>query len=228
MVFLLRPSPSPDLASFSITEQQAWFFVAITRDVGALGRCSSVNSVQNHLTFPIRGSCSTLLFGKCNLFTARFGTVTFQNPLHAKENLAVQPHAFSIVVLPELQALSGAPSPPWWPSCWLAVVVKQAVVFLVLLIQPPQVCPWLDQVQQQVSLFFNRAASLAVELYLDGGAELWFAAYPGAAAAEFRVVPLPASAWSKPQPDGTCHSLRGLTLMTLLEAKVSLFSSDNR
>jgi hypothetical protein len=63
-----------------------------------------------------------------------------------------------------------------------------------------------------------------VELHFDGGTELWFAAYPGTAAAEFGAIPLPAPARPKPQPHGTCHSLCGLTLVALLEANVAMLS----
>lgn len=189
-----------------------------------------MNSVQNHLTFPIRGSCSSqryLLLGECYLLTARSRAVALQNPLNAKENFTVHPQAFRTLVLSEFQAPSGVPTPPWWPSRWFPIVVKVAVMFFLLYLRPPKVCPWFDQIQKYVSLVFSRAASLAVELNFDRGAELRFAAYSGAAAAEFGAVPLPTSTGSKPQPHGTCHSLRGLTFVTLLEGNVCLVSSDN-
>ena len=98
------------------------------------------------------------------------------------------------------------------------------MAFLVFLFWPPEVCSWLGEVQQHVSLFFQPAAALAVELSFDGGTELRFAAYPGTVATEFGAVPLPAPAGAKPQPHGTCHSLSGLTLVTLLEANVGMLS----
>jgi hypothetical protein len=107
------------------------------------------------------------------------------------------------------------------------VIVKVAVVILVHLLRPPEVCPWLSEVQQDISLVLQRAAPLAVELNFYGGTELWFAAYLGAAATEFGAVPLPAPAGTKPQPHGTRHSLGDLTFVALLEENVNLVSDSS-
>lgn len=142
--FLLRPPSSPYLAPHSITERPA-IFLSITRAKGALGCRSSVNSVQDHLTFSISrsGSCQPFLFRECHLLAARISAVAFQNPLYAEEHCLQVSPAFIVLVLPELQAAF----PPRRPSCGFVVVIEVAVMFLVFLFWPPEVCSWLGQVQ---------------------------------------------------------------------------------
>ena len=219
--FLSWSSASPYLIPHSITERPA-IFLSITRAKGVLGCRSSVNSMQDHLTFPVSGSggCQPFLFRKCHLIPTRLRAMTFQNPLYAEEyRLQVSP-SFIVLVFPELQA----PFSPRWPPCRVVVVIEVAVAFLVFLFRPPEVLSWLCEVQQHVSVIFQLVAALTVELHFDGGTELWFAAYPGTAAAEFGAIPLPAPARSKPQPHGTCHSLCGFTLVALLEENVGMLS----
>lgn len=146
--------------------------------------------------------------------------MTFQNPLYAEEyRLQVSP-SFIVLVFPELQASF----PPRRQTCRVVVVIEVAVAFLVFLFRPPQVRSWFCEFQQHVFVVFQLVAALAVELHFDGGTELWFTAYSRAVATEFGAIPLPASASPKPQPHGTCHSLCGLTLVALLEAKVGMLS----
>lgn len=146
--------------------------------------------------------------------------MTFQNPLYAEEyRLQVSP-SFIVLVFSELQASF----PPRRPTCRVVVVIEVAVAFLVFMFRPPQVRSWLCEFQQHVSVVFQLVVALAVELHFDGGTELWFAAYSGTVATEFGAIPLPAPARPKPQPHGTCHSLCGLTLVALLEAKVGMLS----
>jgi hypothetical protein len=150
----------------------------------------------------------------------RLGAMTFQNPLYAEEyRLQVSP-SFIVLVFPEFQASFSPRRPP----CRIVVVIEVAVAFLVFLFWPPEVLSWFCVVQQDVSLVLGLVAVLTVELHFDGGTELWFAAYPGTVAAEFGAISLPAPAEPKPQPHGTRHPLCGLTLVTLLEAKVGMIS----
>ena len=221
IAFLSRPSTSPYLTPNSITERPA-IFLSITRSKGALGSRSSVNSVQDHLAFPVSGSggYQPFLFRKCHLTPTKISAMTFQNPLHAeKYRLQISP-AFIFFVFLEIHASF----PPRGPSRRVVVVIEVTVALLILLFWPPQVRSWLREVQQHVSLVIQLVATLAVELHFDGGTELWFAAYPGTVATEFGAVPLPAPARPKPQPHGTCHSLCGLTLVTLLEANVGMLN----
>jgi hypothetical protein len=146
--------------------------------------------------------------------------MTLQNPLYADEYRSQVLFSFIVLVFPKIQA----PFSPRRPPCRVVVIIKEAVAFLVFLFWPPKVLPRLYEVQQYIYLIFQLFAGLAVELNFDGGTELWFAAYPGTAAAEFGAIPLPAPTRPKPQSHGTCHSLCGLALVALLEANVAMLS----
>jgi hypothetical protein len=181
-----------------------------------------VYPVQKHLAFTVSrsSSCRPILLRQRHLVTARLRTAALQNPLHADEYGAECRSTLTTVVFSELQA---HPS-PWRPHCWFVAVRIVAVGLATPLVRPPEVSPRLREVQQQVPPGLLGAAALTVELHFDGGTELRFAAYLGAVAAEFRPIPLPASARPKSQSHGACHPLCGLALVTFLQANASRVS----